>query len=159
MKTQGTELYYIDPDSGDPVAVGCVTSIDGVDITTEQNEVTCLSDVVRRYEAGLGTPGNATFGIYTNPSDASHVRLHELKGEGASLKWVIGWSDNTGVTPDTALDSNSEYDWDLPDTRSWLKFDGFMNSFPFSFAQNASVASQIGVQISGDIVLVPKSAS
>ena len=31
MKTQGTELYAIDPDNGALIVVGCPTSIDGID--------------------------------------------------------------------------------------------------------------------------------
>lgn len=159
MKTQGTELYYIDPADGSVVPIGCITSIDGIDVTVEQNEVTCLQDLVRRYEAGLGTPGTATFGIYTNPGDASHVRLHELKTLGTTLQWAVGWSDNTGLPPTSVLNTDNEYEFDLPAERSWLTFEGFMNSFPFSFQQNAPVASQIGIQVSGEPLLTPRSAT
>lgn len=158
MKAQGTELYAIDPGetSGPSILViGCVTSIDGIDVQVEQNEVTCLQDLVRRYEAGLGTPGTATFGIYTDPSDPSHVRLHELKVAGAQLKWAVGWSDKTGTPPTLAGSSAGDADFTLPSSRSWIVFEGFMNSFPFSFQQNASVQSNIGVQVSGEPMLIP----
>lgn len=151
VKTQGTELYAIDPEDDSLLPVGCVTSIDGIDTTVEQIEVTCLQDLARRYEAGLATPGAMTFGINTDPSDPTHVRLHQLKTAGTSLKWAIGWSDGTA---DPTVDSNA--DFNLPTTRSWLTFEGFMNSFPFSFAQNSVVQSTVGVQISGEPVLVPK---
>lgn len=153
MKTQGTELYYVDPTGDVVTAVGCITSIDGIDTTVEQVEVTCLQDSARSYEAGLGTPGTATFGIYTNPADASHVRLHELKVLGTSLKWAVGFSDGTGIPPSGA---DSLGDFILPTTRSWITFEGYMNSFPFSFQQNSSVQSSIGIQVSGEPVLVPK---
>ena len=159
MKSQGTELYTIDPDTHAIISVGCVTSIDGVDVTIEQNEVTCLAELVRRYEAGLGTPGAASFGIYTNPQDPTHVRLHQLKTAGAQLLWAIGWSDGTGTPPTVTQDSNGDDEFVLPDTRSWLTFEGFMNSFPFSFQQNTSVQSNIGIQVSGEPVLIPRAAS
>jgi hypothetical protein len=155
MKTQGTELYTIDPADGSLIVVGCVTSIDGIDVQVEQNEITCLQDLVRRYEAGLGTPGTATFGIYTNPQDPTHVRLHELKVEGATLQWAVGFSDGTGVDPTVSGTSAGDYDFTLPDNRSWIKFEGFMNSFPFSFQQNTSVQSNIGIQVSGEPELIP----
>lgn len=151
-KTQGTELYFIDPDSGDVTEVGCVLNIDGIDTTNEQLDATCLSDLARRYESGLATPGQATFGINIDPSDASHVRLHQLKVAGTTIEWALGWSDGTGIPPvrDTAGD------WTLPTTRSWLTFEGYMASFPFSFAQNAFVTSNVGIQVSGEPVLTPK---
>ena len=155
MKTQGTELYAIDPATGDVIVVGCITSIDGIDVQVEQNEVTCLQDLVRRYEAGLGTPGTATFGIYTNPQDATHVLLHQLKVAGTSLKWSVGWSDGTGTPPTVSGTSGGDYDFILPNSRSWLTFEGFMNSYPFSFQQNTSVQSNIGIQVSGEPLLVP----
>ena len=151
-KTQGSELYFIDPATGVVTEVGCVLNIDGIDTTNEQLDATCLSDLARRYESGLATPGQATFGLNIDPSDPSHVRLHQLKVAGTVLEWALGWSDGIGIPPvrDTAGD------WDLPSTRSWLVFEGYMATFPFSFAQNAFVTSNVGIQVSGEPVLVPK---
>lgn len=151
-KTQGTELYVIDPADNSLLTVGCVLSIDGIDTTNEQIDVTCLADLARRFEAGLASPGTATFGINSDPSDASHIRLHALKVAGTTLQWAVGWSDGIGILPviDTAGD------FDPPSTRSWILFDGFMNSFPFSFQQNAMVQSTVGIQVSGEPVWLPK---
>lgn len=151
MKTQGTDLYVIDPADDSILAVGCVTSIDGIDTALDQIETTCLGDTARSYEAGLATPGTATFGINTNPQDPSHIRLHALKVSGATLKWAVGWSEQPGLAPtvDTAGD------FELPEGRSWITFTGFMNSFPFSFAQNAVVQSTVGIQVSGEPQLIP----
>lgn len=154
MNTQGTQLYVIDPVDDSLIIIECVTSIDGIDTTIEQIETTCLEDMARTYEAGLATPGAASFGIQVDPRTASHVRLHQLKTAGTQLNWALGWSDGTGVDPTVASDG----DFDLPATRSWITFTGFMNSYPFSFQQNAKVESTIGIQISGDPILVPASA-
>lgn len=152
IKTQGTDLYAIDPDDGTIIDVGCITSISGVDTSIEQVETTCLNDDARTYIAGLGTPGTATFGIQTDPQDPVHVRLLELKNAGTTMQWAIGWSDGE-TAPTVGVDG----DFDLPATRSWLTFEGYMNSYPFEFALNAVVTSNIGIQVSGDPVLVPKS--
>lgn len=152
IKTQGTDLYAIDPDDGTIIDVGCITSISGVDTSIEQVETTCLNDDARTYIAGLGTPGTATFGIQTDPQDPVHVRLLELKNAGTTLQWAIGWSDGE-TAPTVGVDG----DFDFPATRSWLTFEGYMNSYPFEFALNAVVTSNIGIQVSGDPVLVPKS--
>lgn len=148
VKTQGTDLYAIDPSDGSLLIVGCVTTIDGIDTTIEQIETTCLNSMARTYEGGLATPGAATFGINTDPKDPSHIRLHQLKVSGATLKWAIGWSESTA---DPTVDSAGEFV--LPSSRSWLEFEGFMNSFPFSFAQNSVVQSTVGIQISGEPTL------
>src|SRR5690606_28139604 len=128
---------------------------DGIDTSVEQIETTCISDTARTYEAGLATPGTASFGINTDPSDPSHVRLHELKTAGATLKWAVGWSEAPDVAPTTAQDSDGEYVFVTDPTRSWILFEGFMNSFPFSFALNSVVQSTVGIQVSGEPVLVP----
>lgn len=150
-KTQGTKLYVIDPQNDSVLVVGCATSIDGIDSTLDQLETTCLEADARTYIAGLATPGSATFGINFDPADASHVRLHELKKAGTSLNWAIGFSDGTDAP---AVDTNGEFE--LPATRSWITFNGFMNSYPFSFALNSVVQSTVGIQISGDPVITPK---
>lgn len=145
IKTQGTYLYTIDPADESLLTVGCVTSIDGVDTTNEQIETTCLESPARTYLAGLATPGAATFGINFDTSDASHVRLHQLKVAGTTLVWAIGFSDGT-----TAPTVDSGGTFDLAATRSWIRFNGFMTSFPFNFAQNSVVTSTVGIQISGE---------
>lgn len=153
-KTQGTQLYFIDPADGSVVEVGCVLTIDGIDTTNEQRETTCLRDLARTYEAGLATPGTATFGLNTDPTDASHIRLHQLKVAGTTLQWAVGWSDGIDIAPTP----NTSGTFDFPATRSWLGFEGYMANFPFSFQQNANVQSTVGIQVSGEPQLVAKTA-
>jgi hypothetical protein len=153
VQTQGTKLYTIDPANSALITVGCVTSIDGIDTAIEQVETTCLESSARTYIAGLATPGSASFGIQFDPDDASHVRLHALKTAGTSLWWAIGFSD--GTAPPTVGTGGAD-DFDLPTTRSWILFEGFMNSYPFSFAQNSVVTSTVGIQVSGEPRILPK---
>lgn len=98
-KTQGSQLYIIDPVGPSVLEIGCVLSVDGIDTTNEQRETTCLSSLARTYEAGLATPGQATFGLNTDTSDPSHIRLHALKVAGTTLKFALGWSDGIDVLP------------------------------------------------------------
>jgi hypothetical protein len=153
VKTQGTQLYTVDPDDDSILRIVCITSVNGLDSSIDQNETTCLDDTARTYEAGLATPGTGTFGVRPNPQEDSHVRLYELKKLGTSLKWALGWSDGKDIAP-TGVDSDGNLI--LPTTRTWLTFEGFMNAFPFDFAQNSQVESQVGVQISGDPDWIPK---
>lgn len=151
IKTQGTYLYTIDPADESLLIVGCVTSIDGVDTTNEQIETTCLDSLARTYLSGLATPGQASFGLNFDTAEASHVRLHQLKVAGTSLVWAIGFADAT-----TAPTVDSGGTFDLATSRSWIRFNGFMTSFPFSFAQNAVVTSSVGIQISGEPQIIAK---
>lgn len=153
IKTQGTYLFTIDPANGNLLAVGCVTSIDGVDTTNEQIETTCLQSMARTYEAGLATPGAASFGINFDDADDSHVRLHQLKVAGTTLPWVIGFSNGVALP-----EVNTSEGFDLPASRGWISFTGFMTSFPFTFAQNSVIQSTVGIQISGEPVLHRKTA-
>lgn len=152
VRTQGTVLYTIDPADDSVLVVGCVTNIDGIDTTIEQVEVTCLADSARSYIAGLATPGAATFGINFDPADESHVRLHQLKVAGTTLQWAVGFSDGTAA-PTVHVDSQGDGTFVFPTTRSFIEFEGFMNSYPFTFALNAAVASTVGIQVSGEPTL------
>ncbi len=154
VKTQGTQLYFIDPDGSEGaeiVAVGCVTTISGLTAARDQIETTCLDSAARTYEAGMATPGAATFGINFDPSDESHIRLHELYRAGTKIDWALGWSDGTDAP---TVDSSD--DFDLATTRTWITFNGYVSDLPFDFALNAVVASTVSVQVSDFPVLVPK---
>lgn len=153
IPTKGTDLFFVDPDTCASVLVGCITSFDGLDVPIDQVEITCLNDLVRQYMSGLGTPGTATFGINFDPSDASHIRLQEIKAAGSpTMHWAIGWGDGTAQPV-----AGSPCDFDtFPTSRTFIEFEGFINSFSFSFALNAVVASTVGIQVSGDPTLHPK---
>ena len=155
IKAQGTDLYAIDPATGTLLDVGCITSIDGIDTAIDQIETTCLNDLSRTYEAGLATPGAATFGLQFDPADPAHIRLHQLKTAGTTLQWAIGMSDGTSA-PTVHVDTAGDATFQVPATRSWIVFEGFMNSYPFEFALDTVVTSTVGIQVSGDPVLTPK---
>lgn len=158
LKAQGSDIFAIDPADGSLLDVGCVTSISGIDTTIDQIETTCLNNLTRTYEAGLATPGAASFGLMFDPADVNHIRLHQLKTAGTTLQWVIGLSDGT-ANPTTGTDSSGDPEFVLPPTRSWIQFEGYMNSYPFEFALNSMVTSTVGIQVSGEPVIIPKSSS
>jgi hypothetical protein len=153
VKTQGTDLYFVDPYDDSVTKVGCVTSISGINAARDQIEVTCLDSAARIYEAGLGAPGAATFGINFDPQDDSHVRLHELYVAGTKLNWALGWSDGTAAP---TADSDGEIVANA--ARSWIAFNGYISDLPFDFALNSVVSSSVSVQVSDFPVLLPKSS-
>lgn len=157
-KTQGTMLYVIVPAVGEDPAevlrVGCVTNLTGVSASRDQIETTCLESLARTYEAGMPTPGTATFTVNFDPEDASHLAVHALFRSGDKVDWAIGWSDGT---EDPTLGSDDGFD--LPDTRTWILFNGFVADVPFDFALNTVVTSNIGIQLSDFPEIFPKTAS
>lgn len=153
IKTQGTRLYAIDPADESLISVACVLSIDGIDTTNEQIDVTCLEDTARQFVAGLANPGQATFGLNFDTGESTHTRLHQLKVAGTVLNWVVGFSDGT-----TAPTVDSGGTWDLATSRSWIRFQGYMANFPFSFQQNSVIQTNVGIQISGEPEIKAKSS-
>lgn len=150
IKTQGTQLYVIDPADQSIITVTCVTSLSGLTSPIDQIETTCLDSDAREYVAGMATPGQAQFGINFDPQDASHLRLLALKNEGATLEFAIGFSDGTAApTADTG-------GFILPTSRSYLTFNGFISDLPFDFTLNAVVTSTVSIQVSGAVLLTPK---
>jgi hypothetical protein len=148
VKTQGTQLYVIDPDStggASVLTIECATSIDGIGAAREQIETTCLESPARTYDAGLPTPGTMTVTLNYDPANESHVRLHELYTEGTKFDAAIGWSDGTAApTIDTAGD------FDFPTTRTYIGLnDSYVADFPFTFGLNAVVTSSVTIQLSG----------
>lgn len=145
--TQGTQIYFIDPADDSVVNVTGVTTFNPGGAPADQIEITPLEAGVKEYMRGLRTPGQASMEVNADPTDASHVRLHELANDDTvtSMEWAIGWSDGKDIKPD--VDSNGE--WDLPTTRTWFTFDGYVSDFPFDFSANNVVKSTITIQRTG----------
>lgn len=147
--TQGTQVYIIDPNDGTPqvLKIDCVTSFDPSGDPADQIEDTCLEANERSYKSGLRTPGQASLGLNADPSIASHLTLYNLSRQNPSptLQWVVGWSDGTAA-PTLAVSGD---DFELPDTRTWFRFEGYVSDFPFTFEQNSVVATTVSIQRSG----------
>lgn len=151
---QGTQIYFIDPEDSSIVEVYCATTFSPGGNPADQLETTCLADASRSYLPGLRTPGQATMTINADPEAASHVRLYELAEENPqpTLQFAIGWSDGT----DDPSGVDSDGDFELPDTRTWFLFEGYVSDFPFDFAQNTVVTSQVTIQRSGGSFWIPR---
>jgi len=151
--TQGTQIYFIDPTGNTLVTVDCATTFNPGGSPADQIETTCLEATEREYVAGLRTPGQASMSVNADPTNTSHVRMHELSEANPQpvLSWAVGWSDGTAApTVDTAGD------FILPTTRTWFTFQGYISDFPFDFQLNAVVTSAITIQRSGGSAWVRK---
>lgn len=154
---QGSELYFIDPETNLVVKVECPTGFNPGGAPADQLEDTCIDSTTKTYKKGLRTPGQATVNIMADPQYASHTRLFELATDDSvesnvDLQWAIGWSDGKGIVP--TVDSNNQFVF--PTTRSWLGFEGYVADFPFDFQTNTLVATALTIQRSGPTVWIKK---
>jgi len=149
--TQGTEIFFIDPDTNTATKITGVNTFNPGGAPADQVETTDLSSDVRTYLRGLRTPGQASMTIFADPTDDSHLRLHELAVGVANtnMSFAVGWSDGT---TDPTADSNG---FILPEnssgnlTRSFYIFEAYVADFPFDFSINTVVTSNISLQRSG----------
>lgn len=103
----------------------------------------------------LRTPGTASLGLNADPTNASHIRLHQLseaKGD-TGVKWAVGWSDGKDVLPTVNTKGDG---FELPATRTWFTFDGYVSDFPFNFALNAVVTTTVTIQRTGGSAWIKK---
>jgi hypothetical protein len=160
IKTLRSSLYYIDPAEDEVVTVGCVTSLTGIEASRDQLETTCLEDSARSYEAGLGTPGTKTFTINFDPADASHVRVYNLWRAGTKVLWALGLGDGppapAALVPPTYA---SDGGFNLPDTRSWIVYEGYVANVPLDLSLNSMLTANVSVQISDFPTLVERTAT
>lgn len=145
IKTQGTNLFIIDPAAtGGPAVlkIPCAVSIDGVGAQREQIEDTCLESLTKTFKPGLPTPEALSVTLNFDPSSEEHGRIHEMFVDGTIFDAAIGWSDGVAV-PDIATDGN----FDLPTSRSFLVMnEAYVANFPFTFNLNAVVTSNVQIQ-------------
>jgi hypothetical protein len=158
--SQGTQIYALVPPltgTGPKtvLAIECATAFSPGGSPADQIEDTCLEDTSRRYKKGLRTPGQASLTVNADPNNASHIRLHQLSETDGdtTIQWAVGWSDGKAA-PTVGADA----DFDLPATRTWFVFEGYVSDFPFDFAANAVVSTAATIQRSGGSAWVRKSA-
>jgi hypothetical protein len=151
--TQGTQLYFLDPETDTVTVVGCPTSITGLDSTRDQIDVTCLDSSEAESLPGMARPSTVSVGMQWDQDDASHVRLFELFQDSSqqNIWWAIGLSD--GNAPPTSGDSTG---FVLPTTRSWFEFEGYLASFPIEFPLGGVQQGTVTIQRSGPATFTKK---
>lgn len=153
--TQGTQVFFIDPSNDEVVTVECATAFNPGGSPSDQIEDTCLEGFERTYLPGLRTPGQASLTLNADPRNGSHLKLYSLSATNPppTLKWAVGWSGSADVP--TVLGSGDDAVFELPDTRSWFIFEGYVSDFPFDFQLNSVVTGDVAIQRSGGSQWVP----
>lgn len=149
VKTQGTELYFIDASvsASDPdmIKLACPTGITGLGGTKDQIEDTCLDALTdKTFVAGLGNPGQVTVPFNLIPRETSHQLLFTLKEAGTTLKWMACLSEGT-----TAPTVDTDDLFVAPAGRTSFAFDAYIADVIIDIATNEIVRGTLTLQRSG----------
>lgn len=152
LKTQGTELFFVDSLSSSVAAVvklACPTGITGLGGAADQLEDTCLDNTVdKTYKRGLGNPGQVSVPFNFIPSAASHQILFDLQASGDTIPWMIGMSDGTA---DPTLDTDDTLIPPAAPLRTSIGFDAYVSDINIDIATNEIVRGTLTLQRSGAV--------
>lgn len=152
VKTQGTELWVINPLNTEPelLKMSCPTGINGLGGAADQIEDTCLDNTSdKTFVRGLGNPGQVSVPFNFIPRAPSHqMVLTDLKNDGRTLEWIIGFSDGTD-TP--TFDTDGNFDSGQPATRTWAQFEAYIADVNIDIATNEIVRGTLTLQRSGSV--------
>lgn len=155
--TKGTQLYILDPRTvpfGEVITkLECPKSITGLGLSTPQIDTTCLDSDAMEFVPGMPSPSAATIGLDFDTAKQSHMLIEDLNKNQVVAQFAIGLADGVNIAP-TGVDSQG--DFILPATRTWIVFDGYIADLPLDFAINSTVQSNFTIQQSGRREIIPK---
>ncbi|MGH8556451.1 MAG: phage tail tube protein [Methylococcales bacterium] len=150
IKTQGTELFFIDTISSSGAEILkllCPTGITGLGGPADQIDDTCLDAIERTFVRGLGNPGQVSVPfIIKSPAPISHQLLFTLRDLGIDLDWLICLSD--GVALPTL---NMAEEFVPPMGRTSFGFVGYISDVAIDVAGNEVVRGTLTIQRSGEV--------
>lgn len=153
VKTQGTELFFIDivnHTAAEIVKMACPTGIQGLGGPRDQIEDTCLDTTGdKTFQAGLGNPGQVSVPFNMIPRDEGHQGLFNLKADGSVLDWLVCLSES-----DTAPTLNSDDGWEKPTDRTTIAFQAYVSDVNIDIANNEIVKGTLTLQRSGPVDFV-----
>lgn len=150
IKTQGTELFFIDTISSSAAAIVkmvCPTGITGLGGPADQIDDTCLDAMDRSFVRGLGNPGQVSVPfVMKSPAPASHQLLFTLKDDGIDVDWLIALSDGTAQPT-----LNISEQFVAPAGRTSFGFVGYISDVNIDIATNEVVRGTLTIQRSGGV--------
>lgn len=152
LKTQGTELFFINPFTTaiDLLKFACPTGITGLGGPADQLDDTCLDSTERTYKQGLKAPGPVTVNFNFIPTNTSHQIIKQLYDSGRDIQWIIALSDGTSAPTQTSAGGMNP-----PVSRSSIRFNGYVADFNLDVATNEIVRGTMTIQRSGTYTITP----
>lgn len=166
-RTQGSVLWFVAPMLTDPskyelVKVGCPLSFKSGTDSRSKIDTTCLEQEDGKTSmGGLLDYGQATFDLNVDPQNASHVRLYDLSTSNEDVTWVRGWAGKTkgsvkNIVPTVDADTGEVT---LPPGRSWNRFKGYIESFPFDADADSAEKTSLSVQRTNGVEWIPEATT
>lgn len=147
ITTKGTRLYFLAGDSAGTIhAVACATGITGLGGAADQIDITCLTSEEREFSRGMLNPGTLNVPINFIPRSESHQALMDLRESGATVSWMIVFSDQNG-TPNS-IDSSDRI---VSPGATSAEFLGYLSDFNIDIATNEIVRGTLTIQRSGAV--------
>lgn len=169
LPTTGTQLFLLNKRTGVMFEVPCVTSIGDISVENEMEDITCIRDTARRYQAQMASASQTSFGMYFNAYNPESVRLFNARRDKDEFVVALAFpefdadgllvsaDDASKPTVDITTDPSNPM-FELTDERIYLVFDAAVVSFPISGEVAANFSSTLTLQINGDPELAPESA-
>lgn len=126
-------------------------SIAGITIT---NGGSGYSSATVSITGGGGTGATATATVESG--EVVSITITDAGSGYTSAPTVTITGDGDDAAATAELSSN---DWDLPDTRTWFTFRGYVSDFPFDFSANTVVTTAATIQRSGGAAWIRKDES
>jgi hypothetical protein len=147
IKTKGTEIWFVFPDSHgfSLVKLGCPKGFQGLSGTKSQIDETCLDSQEMEFGPGMASPQAITIGLDFDDSKVSHRNLIYLDENDITVTWIVGLSN--GKSLPTINPTTGAVTW--PTDRTFVDFQGYLADVPIDIQVNANVNSQVSVQRSG----------
>lgn len=165
-RTQGTEVWVVCPHKTETgkfellQVTGALNFKAGED-SQEKHDTTPLEEENgKTYLSGISDTGQSSFDLNLDPKIPAHVRLYELSKKNDNLTWIVGWAGAEKGSMKTVvptLDRNNG-NVTLPPRRSWNKFVGYVEKFPFDFDGNSIVKCSVSIQRSTPVEWIPETA-
>lgn len=144
IKSQGTELFFVNPTNNNVIKLACPTGVQGLGGPADRIETTCLDATSKSYEQGLKDPQQVTVPFNFDPRQTSHQEVEEFYESGVTTNFMIGLSDGNAVP---TADSNG--DFNTLTSRSNVVFTGYVADYNIDIATNDVVKGTVIIQRSG----------
>jgi hypothetical protein len=151
IKTQGTELWFIDrftTSDTDLLKLSCPTGIQGIGSGAKaQIPTTCLDNTEDETSVpGLGSPTPITVPFNFIPSAHSHQVLYDLKSSGDTVRWLAGLSDGTAAP---TVNDDQEFVPPTSPNRTSVEWQGYVSEVSIDIATNEIVRGTLTIQRTG----------